>query len=214
MDDSLSIVKPSMTISEANDHLAETLSKIEKNRILQLPSTYEYLDGSWRSAWKCFTPICPISASIVLSGILTHNPNITFGGIMTLFASLPFLSVMEWDGNPKNKLRTFVAKYIVTSKAKRLELKSRQDEFKAHNEEMKIFQLYVANLRSQLEEMGVMEIINNHDDTRHSYISDNGELLHQKKFVDIKPINSARVENMIKELSESPGIRKMFEIKP
>lgn len=214
MDDSLSVVKTSMTISEAKDNLAEALSKIEKNRILQLSSTYEYLNDSWRSALKCFTPTLSISAIIASCGIFVNNPELLVCGLVTSFMGLPFISLMEWDGNPEDKVKTFVAKYIITSKAKRLELKSRQDEFKAHNEEMKIFQLYVANLRSQLEEMGVMEIINNHDETRHSYISDNGELLHQKKIVDIKPINSARVENMIKELSESPGIRKMFEIKP
>lgn len=120
---------------------------------------------------------------------------------------------MYWNGNPKNKIRSFIAKYIFTSKKKRLALKVRQEEHKIYDELSEVFRLYVSDIRADLNERGVMDTINRNDKNRFLFIDDNGNLTHTKVSQNLQLLNIERAENMLKELSVSPRIKEQLSLK-
>lgn len=213
MKETTEIEKVTMPISEATDQLNKALEKIKNNSISPpSPNGYShivYSDGKLLMGY--FISVFSVIPLVIFTPFGAFHTAIAWLSIISIFGS--YLPLMYWNGNPKNKIRSFIAKYIFTSKKKRLALKVRQEEHKIYDELSEVFRLYVSDIRADLNERGVMDTINRNDKNRFLFIDDNGNLSHTKVSQNLQLLNIERAENMLKELSVSPRIKEQLSLK-
>lgn len=219
MEETTEVEKVTMPISEATDQLNKALEKIKNNSISPpSPNGYSHIvcsDNKFLTYGFASTlSVIPLVGFAPMLGFDTVGVAIAWLSILSTTASYGSLTdFMGWNGNPKNKIRSFLAKYIFTSKKKRLALKARQEEYKNYDELSEVFRLYVSDIRADLNERGVMDAINREDKTRFSFIDDNGKLSHTKVSQNLQLLNIERAESMLKELSVSPRIKEQLSLK-
>lgn len=211
METTTELDKKTMSFEEANSHLDKALRKIEANRMTPPQAGYRYLEENSKDEGLAMLGLFSFFP-ILLIGIFFDNPQLMFLITPTTILGICALPLMNWNGNPKNKIRSILAKYVITSKKKRMELKARQEEYKAYYEVYDVFRLYVSDIRKDLEDRGVIDTINQGYETNHLSINDNGESVYTKIPTDSKSINMSRAENMLKELSISPRIKDQLKL--
>lgn len=187
-----------LSLEEANARVNSAIAKIKKNQISEPADTYEHI--SFFSAF--ISPTVMILAGTGI-GIFTNNPF-----ALLLFAlGCIFPSVHSWNGNPRHHIRSFLAKYVLTSKKKRLKLNARQEEWKRYYELKALQRLYVNSIVAELENDGVLEVINKYDPSKHVYFDKDGVYRHR---IESNRVNEIKASDMMKELAVLPHIKEQL----
>lgn len=93
----------------------------------------------------------------------------------------------------------------------RKKLKERQAEYVKYYELLEVFRIYVASIKNDLTQQGVFEALNANNETVHQ-LDDNGyyHSFLKKDIIPIEEANNQMLENMMKEMSASPIMKKAF----
>lgn len=201
-----------LSLSEANDELNKALQLIKKNTIKPPNETYKLLSVKERKILVILS-IAGIISSLITGATLAFSTGSMFALICPALVSPCFMlaSLEDWNGNPKHRFRTLMVKLFGTKKIKR-ELANRQEEYRKYYQSMEVFKLYVADMRHSLTKQGVFDVINQNDEEKHHYLSDDGVYYFSENKLDISRLNDTRVDDMLKSLAKSPHIKEQLMI--
>lgn len=210
---------PKMSLEEANARLTKFKQEIERKRITQPKNDYCHFTVL-TTAMAFLSPLATISSVgiLKLSGILILPVEVALGAIALSF--VPFatvISMVEWNGNPHHRIRTFLAKHVFTSKKKRKLLESRQNEWEAYHEALEIFRLYVADLYDKYDMESILKVINKHEPEFELYMKSDGVFkIRELDTPNTSTGNAEKVNLMMQELRESPRLKEKLlgEIEP
>lgn len=195
--------------SDAKNILDSAVERIDKNRI-KPPSNLTYSDESQSAI------LCAIASVLGFGGMACSLLGI-YNGILIpfsllsasiLFGYIIYSSYNEYHGDPKNKFRSFIVKMLSTPKMRK-KLKERQAEYVKYYELLEVFRIYVASVKNDLEQQGVFEALNANNETVHQ-LDNNGyyRSFLKKDIIPIEEANNQMLENMMKEMSASPIMKK------
>lgn len=187
-----------LSLEEANARVNSAIAKIKKNQISEPADTYEHI--SFRSSNILLIAMTIGGFSI---GVLVNNPVVA----LLAFSGVIPASLNSWNGNPRHRIRNFFAKYVFTSKKKRLKLNVRQEEWKRYYELKALQRLYVSSIVTGLENDGVLEVINRHDPSKHVYFDKDGVYRHR---IESNRVNETKASAMMKELAVLPHIKEQL----
>lgn len=202
-----------LSLDDAKDILDSAVERIDKNRI-KPPSNLTYSDESQSAI------LCAIASVLGFGGMACSLLGI-YNGILIpfsllsasiLFGYIIYSSYNEYHGDPKNKFRSFIVKMLSTPKMRK-KLKERQAEYVKYYKLLEVFRIYVASIKNDLTQQGVFEALNanNENETVHQ-LDDNGyyRSFLKKDIIPIEESNNQMLENMMKEMSASPIMKKAF----
>lgn len=204
-------ISTELSLSDAKNILNSAVERINKNRI-KPPSDLTYSDES-----QC-TILC-VTASVLGFGGMTCSVLDIYNGILIpfsllsasiLFSYMIYAIYNGYNGDPKNKFRSFVTKMLSTPKMRK-KLKERQAEYVKYYELLEVFRIYVASIKNDLTQQGVFEALNADNKTVHQ-LDNNGyyRSFLKKDIIPIEEANNQMLENMMKEMSASPIMKKAF----
>lgn len=202
-----------LSLSEANDELNKALQLIKKNTIKPPNETYKLLSVKEQKILVALS-IGGIISFLITGTTLTFATDSMFALICFALVLPPCFisaSLEDWNGNPKHRFRTLMVKLFGTKKIKR-ELANRQEEYRKYYQSMEVFKLYVADMRYSLTKQGVFDVINQNDEEKHHYLSDDGVYCSSENKLDISKLNDTRVDDMLKSLAKSPHIKEQLMI--
>lgn len=197
---------------EAKEVLNKAVKEIEFNRI-EPPSRFYHWNNHWGVALllnlvSLGGSLSALFCSLVYNSIILGAISASLAGFFTLFSTLE-----HYNGNPKNKLRSFLANIFSTNK-KRKALHKRQAEYRRYYEASEIFKAYITAKNQQLTEQGIFDSLNTNDTKYHHYLDESGKYC-QTKVVSNETFaqrNDQRVNNMVKSLVEYPALVEKLKL--
>lgn len=201
--------------NEAKDELQKALKLIRNNTIQPPNYRHKFFSSMTEIIMTALgsTLIIPAMPVVIIS-VLAKDISLLSIGVAGVVLSLAPLSLMDWNGNPKNRLASFLVNTFGTKK-KKIEAKALQEEYLKYSQSMELFKLYVADIKMSLDERGILDTINQNDKYNHHSIDEDGTY-HISKVEPEKThtmaLNDARVDEMIKSLAKSPRMKEQLQI--
>lgn len=98
---------------------------------------------------------------------------IALGGVVLFTSSLTLLASLDYDGNPKNKIRMMLSKLLLTKRQRRIQKKYNQS-IEDYSNQTKIFRLFVQKKKEELENSGVFSVLTSGNPDSYPQINNNG----------------------------------------
>lgn len=198
--------------NEAKGELQKALKLIRNNTIQ--PPNYRHRFFSSTVENAIITSGCLVAVLSLVSAISFTFPSLLIGLAVNMISLAINLILLDWNGNPKNRLASFLVNTFGTKK-KKIEAKALQEEYLKYSQSMELFKLYVADIKMSLDERGILDTINQNDKYNHHSIDEDGTY-HISKVEPEKThtmaLNDARVDEMIKSLAKSPRMKEQLQI--
>lgn len=132
--------------------------------------------------------------------------------ILPALAWIPFLGI-NYDGNPKKKIRKFL--YNLTVPKKQKVIQEKQFEIiREHNLQEKIFKLFVEQKKQELTNLGVFDVLNQGSPDSYPRMNEYGEVIelspHQWRTLQSRNVNENK-ESLEDKLNMEANLRYLLK---